>query len=583
MRSIRSKTILLVIVAIICSVLIAGGIGLYVLRTASHQMSDQEMTLLSENKRAALNEYMHSLSQSVDMVSRYVGETLRSVELVEAGVIGATGEGGFAADRDWNSTAQRHLDLYLSLHIRDVETVFQSVANHTNGVMSYYYRINPELSQQQKGFWFAKEDSENFTQIEPTDIEAFDADDGTRVAWYYQVLRRGRPTWLDPYDNANIGGVRMISYVVPIYKAGTFIGVVGMDIAFDTLVSHVKEIEIYKTGYAFLADRSATVLYHPFEAYGTALLGRTPELDEIARLSEDENSPVVMTEYTLNGVAKKAACVTLANGLQVFITAPLSEINASWQRLVRIILISGVAILAVFIGISMLSMKRIIDPLRKLTAASQRLAEGDYDVKLEYHGNDEVGILTSSFQQLVEHLKIYISDLNIRAYRDALTSVRNKAGFDIFTRKLNDQLRSSALQAQAFAVVMMDCNDLKEINDQFGHSYGDQYLQRSCKLICDIFDHSPVFRIGGDEFTAVLQGEDFKNRDALLQEFDRQAAAINAAAEHPWERVGLAKGMAVYDPATDTSVESVLKRADERMYQDKALFKQEQSRGKATE
>ena len=180
-----------------------------------------------------------------------------------------------------------------------------------------------------------------------------------------------------------------------------------------------------------------------------------------------------------------------------------------------------------------------------------------------------MGILTKSFQQLVDHLQVYISDLNSKVYKDALTGVKNKGGFDISARKLNDTLR---IKGQAFGIVMLDCNYLKNINDLYGHEKGDLYLQTACRLICQVFAHSPVFRVGGDEFTVLLQGADYENRDGLLKEFDRQAEAINREASDPWFRADIAKGMAVYQ-AGDT-VESVLKRADEQMYREKKRMKE---------
>jgi GGDEF domain-containing protein len=54
---------------------------------------------------------------------------------------------------------------------------------------------------------------------------------------------------------------------------------------------------------------------------------------------------------------------------------------------------------------------------------------------------------------------------------------------------------------------MFDLNDLKHINDRYGHERGDEYIVNCCRLICQVFKHSPVFRIGGDEFVALLRGE----------------------------------------------------------------------------
>ena len=93
------------------------------------------------------------------------------------------------------------------------------------------------------------------------------------------------------------------------------------------------------------------------------------------------------------------------------------------------------------------------------------------------------------------------------------------------------------------------------------------------RLICQVFDHSPVFRMGGDEFAVALQGDDYENRDALTREFEHRSEQVNAVAAQPWEHVNASMGMAVYEPGRDQGASNVLARADERMYEDKRQYK----------
>ena len=67
-----------------------------------------------------------------------------------------------------------------------------------------------------------------------------------------------------------------------------------------------------------------------------------------------------------------------------------------------------------------------------------------------------------------------------------------------------------------FAIVIMDVNDLKKVNDSAGHQAGDQYLIDACGIICRIFKQSPVFRVGGDEFAVIAQGHDFDHIGELI-------------------------------------------------------------------
>lgn len=165
-----------------------------------------------------------------------------------------------------------------------------------------------------------------------------------------------------------------------------------------------------------------------------------------------------------------------------------------------------------------------------------------------------------------------VDDLNKRVYVDALTSVRNKGAFNEYIGQIQEQIDSGALREVAIGA--LDCNDLKTINDRFGHDKGDEYLKTACGLICRVFKHSPVFRIGGDEFAVVLQNDDYKNKDALVERFKKEEKEICATAQYDWDYVSVAIGIAEYDPQLDKSIKGTLRRADEYMYEKKRIEKQ---------
>ena len=111
------------------------------------------------------------------------------------------------------------------------------------------------------------------------------------------------------------------------------------------------------------------------------------------------------------------------------------------------------------------------------------------------------------------------------------------------------------------------------MNDTYGHDAGDTYIKSACRLICTTYKHSPVFRIGGDEFVAVLRGQDLLNSQKLMYRFYERMEKISKEAEKPEEAVSVAAGMAVFKEGKDTDVQSVFKRADENMYINKNAIK----------
>ena len=152
------------------------------------------------------------------------------------------------------------------------------------------------------------------------------------------------------------------------------------------------------------------------------------------------------------------------------------------------------------------------------------------------------------------------------AYTDSLTGVKSMHAY-VETEKQLDQAIAEK-EIREFGVIVFDVNDLKHINDTRGHDAGDDYIREGCRLICQHFKHSPVFRTGGDEFVVILKGEDFQNRKLLLAGFETQIEENirnNAAV--------VASGLAVFRPGEDNSFRRVFERADQRMYDRKGSLK----------
>ena len=173
--------------------------------------------------------------------------------------------------------------------------------------------------------------------------------------------------------------------------------------------------------------------------------------------------------------------------------------------------------------------------------------------------------------------KKQISELNHRVNYDALTSVRNKGAFTEYVG--NVQTRISGGEPVNVAVCIFDCNDLKKINDRYGHEKGDEYIKNACHFICTTFRRSAVFRIGGDEFAAILMNDDFANKDSLVDVFVNQQEEISASVSDPWNQLHIAIGLAVYTPDTDGSIEDTIERADQLMYENKRIWKDKNARG----
>ncbi len=146
-----------------------------------------------------------------------------------------------------------------------------------------------------------------------------------------------------------------------------------------------------------------------------------------------------------------------------------------------------------------------------------------------------------------------LSAARSRANLDGLTGVKNKSAYEDMSETLSRQIEGG--QPVKYAIALCGVKDLERTNETLGRDAGDRLIREACAVICDVFNHSPVFRVAGDQFAVIAQGRDYECIDALvaaledINEKNRQAG-----------RAVIACGMARYDGTG--SVASVFERAD---------------------
>ena len=538
MRSLRTKITIMTLFVVVFAVTVVTAMSVFFIRKTEHKKSDQLLLLLCDTGERNLEYYFGSVQRSVEKVAAFV-----------------------EADLDGTD------DENLSRHMNDAHAFFEQMAYKTNGVLTYYYRIDPTVSENVKGFWYTNLDGEGFTEHEVTDITLYDTSDTSSLVWFTVPKYENKPIWLPPYITDNLD-MKVISYNVPIHYRGQFVGVVGIEIDYTTMAEQVDNIRLYDNGYAFLNDSDGTIFYHP-----RIDVSQLTE-ETMPKVPEGLLSPNTFVTYKFDKVEREAAWLPLSNGMRLNVSVPVSETEGDWKILILNILIVAIEVLIIASLFTMYYTKRIVRPLKQLTEAAEQTDRGNYDYILEYDGNDELGKLTSTFKRLSSHMKDHINSLNHQIFVDALTNVKNKGAFSDFTDDLQSRIDISDTELE-FAIGMFDCDDLKLINDRYGHEKGDIYLKTASRAICSVFQHSPVFRIGGDEFAVILMNEDYYNREELVRKFKKMADNISGSAKNKWEQVNVSMGIAEYEPENDSSVADIVRRADKHMYEDKQSRKKQ--------
>lgn len=544
-NSIQTKLSILTLVGLLLSTGVIGGLGLYYTTSATDRNTANTMNAACQQEAARLNNLFLRVEQSVNIMAYKALDRYNVLEVLQ------------------DKEEGKH-------YLEEMETVLMGALGSTQGAVATYLRFTPEFTRAEDNLFLVKnetvEDRRNGSKVSYSKHYI-----GTMMAleWYDRPVEAGEPVWLEPYEDGKINA-QVISYTTPLYQEGQLIGVVGMDILFDDIITEVNSIKIYESGYGYIINRDNEIIHHPHGEDSFSISRKHEEWDTyVAMLGEKQEKDFIF-QYGYNGEDKKMTYSELENGMLLIVTAPVKETDLQKQQLVSAMVVAAIVISTVCCFAIILYTKTIILPLKELTRAAKEVAKGNMEVSLMNNTNDEVGELAASFQQTVDCLRIYMERMNDLAYRDPLTGVKSKAAYDEKVKEINTKISLGFTQ---FGVLMLDINGLKNVNDQYGHEAGNSYIINCCKLICAIFKHSPVFRIGGDEFIAILMGEDLLNIDLLLEKFYDRMKKQSQRATCPEENVSVAAGYAVFKEAIDHRYEDVFVKADEEMYKKKSTMK----------
>lgn len=352
MKTIKTKVIILVVICSVVSSVICGGLSLMETGNISIQNAGRAMSTQSSRCSKEIDTTLSMVAQSVDMLAAIAQQSLDDLNK-------------FQTDAK-----------YVEEYTESLQRVALECANNTEGALTYYIRYNPEFTEPTSGI-FASRDSSGaeFKQLEPTDFSIYDPDDVAHVGWYYIPIENGGPTWMDPYLNSNIN-VYMISYVVPIYKDGVSLGIVGMDIEFGSIEEIAKSSTIYETGESFIVNSTGQIVCHNELAFGTPLDEvNSGELASLAAGMADSQQEGAGIQYTYNGVNKIAYYYNLRNGMKFALAAPVKEMNSEARGILKMILVAVLiaVILSVLIGFVLSA--RLVSPIKKVTQVIEQIAK----------------------------------------------------------------------------------------------------------------------------------------------------------------------------------------------------------------
>lgn len=392
MKSIRTKIFSAIILSSILIALFVGAAGIANSTTMSKENSKEKMQLVCENEANELNLKISKIQSSVNTLAEISTNSLDDVNKL-------------FSDKS-----------YLNDYQNKIESIAREFGENTDGAMTFYIRFNPKYTPGTSGIFYSKESAKgDFKKLVPTDFSKYDPSDAAHVGWYYTPIKNGKATWLDPYLNSNINAY-MISYVVPIFKDGQTIGIVGMDIDFNQIKNIVKNTKVYDGGYSCLINDKYNFMIHPKYTIKDNL--NTVDKGSLKFLVNDiskNKSSNKIYDYKFNGIKKDLAYKKLFNGWTIILAEPESEIFKQSNNLIKIIsifIVIGIIIVAV---ISLYFGSIISKPLIKITGIIKKSSEFDLtedeDCKYLLKRKDEIGQLAEAFMIMKEQFIMIIKEM----------------------------------------------------------------------------------------------------------------------------------------------------------------------------
>lgn len=394
--------------------------------------------------------------------------------------------------------------------------------------------------------------------------------------WSHASLTRGdiaiAPHWNDHYDTATFS----IIYPVLSYDS-QLIGAIAATLDLGVFKRKLLEINKFSAGQVTLLDQE-----------GRVLLSSAAGIDHLAVLdphylasmqTEDESTTHDGLTYP-----KAIGLLHVSENIPVVILVEQDQgaIQASWIKL-RNRFLEFVGILMVVVTLVALYMGHsIVTPLKQLISAAKGIAEGDLDIYLPAKRKDEVGQLTTIFNQMTDALRNKHAEimsvnqamqqqnqlLQKLSITDGLTGLYNRTKLNTI---LIEQLARFQRNNRAFCLLMIDVDYFKNINDKLGHIMGDKILVTLASvLLKSVRTIDYAARYGGDEFTAVLIET---NSSAAIKTAERIRSEVSAACrkfeENPIE-ITLSIGI-TQSHLNDTTPGELIARADMALYEAKKL------------
>lgn len=462
---------------------------------------------------------------------------------------------------------------YFKNYKRRMEIALRAMTSSAMHPKTLYYKFG-RVHWPREGLFIVR-NGQTYIDHEITDLSLYAEDDIEHVGWYHLPVKNGAPTWMAPYDNANIDNARIISYVIPVIVNSEEIGVTGIDYDLNEITDVAAAANLAESSYgeAFVISKEGRVYYHPTLSYGSFISSEIEDIEDILKKITTQSGKYHNRVFISKN--RYVSLKELENGMLIGVVVNKSTVNEAGDSLLSKLLLAAVIVLILMISATAVIAESIVQPILKLNNTARKIALNIFTEEVEVKGHDEITDLSLSIRNMKDHLHKYTEYIKSLAFIDSMTGANNKTAYDRDIQEIDLKLTSH--ENQVFGIAVFDVNGLKEINDNYGHESGNYLISDASDAIRAAFPKDRVYRIGGDEFAAVLKGEEeISLYESMKHNFELEVSLVNekncSVPDKPYT-LEIALGFAAYDIRDHQCVRDVFKTADSRMYENKMAMK----------
>ena len=405
--SLRFKMIFVIVATILLTFALTAFAVLYPEIKKEREDFERTVELVQENKTLDLTATLKAIEKSVRLSEDFILKTLDDKRI----------EKDFAYEKEYMDRLEEEMIRF---------------SRGTQDAVALYFRLEHDRFGDARGIFLTGNSKQGFIRVKNTSLLEYSPNDTEHVGWYYIPVWAKKPVWTNPYENKNINIV-MMSYIIPIYKQGQLLGIVGMDINLATIKGIIDTVPL-ENMLCILIGSESNIIYTNTNHSLKPSVSQTADTDAIMDLIS-VNTSERHRHFTWEETEYFGQIKPLDNGMSLVTGIPTSSIKEFQIRILVILAVVLVLVLSLALLVNIYSAKKIISPVREMTDATFRLSRGELNTSLAYKSQNELGTLADNIRKMTGQMRDYFdyireqTEKERKAKEEAIAESRNKSEF----------------------------------------------------------------------------------------------------------------------------------------------------------